>query len=815
MLDTSYPHVDLPEGEYVPLQGGQVPAQYLPPLQIPSTYAKLTNGAVDKTIMPASNIPAGPYAAKTAAGQLSNANTPVLNADNLSATVVLYGPLIVLAGSVVSFNITNYNSKQAYSVSAASGTVSLAGRTITYTAPATAGTDTIIVNGTAVPITITANATDPLVVGPSAIVSGVLAAYYVSNYVSTTTYTTTTPNATTARTPFQEFIQYRSTPGVTGIAPITINGVSFQISLLPAPAPAVDGPLYLSIGEVAMYTISNYVPESQYTVAAINGSVSVSGDQITYTAPSSLLPGVFTINGTAHHVNIVNNYILTPALQSPVNGATGQLDTITFTGTPFQTSTPGPIQQSASWELATDGAFTNIVQSSINDTVNLNSWTVTALAALTTYYVRVYYNAAGMPTSEWSQVVSFTTGTLIPSAIVAAISATDGTSGDYFGVATALSSNGNTLVVGASNKNINGNSAQGAAYIFTKVNGTWTQQTELIAADGGMNNYYGRAVAINAAGTVVAIGAYGKTVNGNSNQGAVYVYSLIAGVWTLQAEITAIDGSTLSTFGNSLSFDSTGTIMAIGSALKTVGANGLQGTVYIYTESAGVWNQTAEIVASNGANSDYFGICVSLNAAGNILAIGAYNKTIGSNAGQGATYVYVETNGAWAQQAELTAIDGVAGDNFGISVQLNGTGTVLVVGAYTKANGANTSQGAAYVFAYSGGSWAQQSKLLSSDGAVNDWFGQAVAINAAGTIIAIGAMGKVFNGHVNFGAAYIFIESAGVWAQHAELVPVNGALNGYFGYSVAFDDSGDTVAVGGAGMYSQTGVGSGTVSIVN
>ncbi len=82
---------------------------------------------------------------------------------------------------------------------------------------------------------------------------------------------------------------------------------------------------------------------------------------------------------------------------------------------------------------------------------------------------------------------------------------------------------------------------------------------------------------------------------------------------------------------------------------------------------------------------------------------------VGTNASQGEAYVFVQSGTTWTQQAELTAADGAASDYFGQSVSVDGA--TAVVGANQHMVGANASQGAAYVFAQSGTTWAQQAEL--------------------------------------------------------------------------------------------------------
>ena len=100
------------------------------------------------------------------------------------------------------------------------------------------------------------------------------------------------------------------------------------------------------------------------------------------------------------------------------------------------------------------------------------------------------------------------------------VTASDGANDDRFGTSVAVS--GDVAVVGAFDAKVGDNYQQGAAYVFTRQAGTWTETQKLVASDGaGMANF-GAAVAF--AGDAILVGAIGANVGGNSAQGAVYVF---------------------------------------------------------------------------------------------------------------------------------------------------------------------------------------------------------------------------------------------------------------------------------------------------
>src|SRR5204863_389874 len=115
----------------------------------------------------------------------------------------------------------------------------------------------------------------------------------------------------------------------------------------------------------------------------------------------------------------------------------------------------------------------------------------------------------------------------------------------------------------------------------------------------------------------------------------------------------------------------------------------------------------------------------------------------------GAVYVFTRTGSTWLQQAYIKASntgnaavgDGFPeGDQFGYSIALSSDGNTLAVGAIgedSNASGVNGDQtdnsanqaGAAYVFARSGGTWAQQAYVKSSMTRPNVLFGYSIGIS--------------------------------------------------------------------------------------
>ncbi len=300
-----------------------------------------------------------------------------------------------------------------------------------------------------------------------------------------------------------------------------------------------------------------------------------------------------------------------------------------------------------------------------------------------------------------------------------------------------------------------------------------TSEQKVTASDGGPGQNFGYAVAVD--GDTAAICAYVATVNGNMFQGAVYLFERIDGTWTETQKLTASDGAPFGQFGESLALE--GDTLLVGSN----GADGFRGAVYVFERSDTGWQETAKLVAGDGAGTDNFGWSVSIE--GSTAVVGAPYADVGGNTDQGAAYVFTNTAGTWSEAQKLVSADGAAGDEFGRDVDVSGT--TALIGAVRASVAGNAGQGAAYVFDADGGAWTETRKLVASDGDETDNFGQAVALS--GTTALVGAPLAA--------AAYVFTDTAGNWTETQKLVASDGAeLSGYFGYALDLD--GDQAMVG-------------------
>jgi hypothetical protein len=359
----------------------------------------------------------------------------------------------------------------------------------------------------------------------------------------------------------------------------------------------------------------------------------------------------------------------------------------------------------------------------------------------------------------------------------------------------------------------------GAAYVYTRTAGVWTQEQKLVGSGTNGRkgaDQFGYSVSIYS--DTIVVGAYqqGYDAAGTlllSAAGAAYVYTRTAGVWTQEQKLvgSGTNGRIASdNFGYSVSvYGDTIVVGAYVQSYNEVGGvllNGA-GAAYVYTRASGVWTQEQKLVGS-GTNgrvlADQFGWSVSIY--GDTIVVGAniqdYNEGGAvSLTSSGAAYVYTRTSGVWTQEQKLvgSGTNGrVASDYFGQSVSVYGD--TIVVGAKFQdydATGAISAgdAGAAYVYTRTSGVWTQQQKLVGSgtNGRIaNDQFGWSVSIY--GDTIVVGSYLQDYNTEGSIllsaaGAAYVFTNSDGVWTQQNKLV--GGGING----RIAGDQFGNSVFV--------------------
>lgn len=293
------------------------------------------------------------------------------------------------------------------------------------------------------------------------------------------------------------------------------------------------------------------------------------------------------------------------------------------------------------------------------------------------------------------------------------------------------------------------------------------------ADDPEASSYFGAAISLDA--EALLVGAELDDPYGNAS-GSAYFFTGGHLGWVQESKVTPSDPAPGQNFGNDVSvFGDMALVGAVGDALA--GPN--TGAAYVFQDGALGWVQLIKLVASDASANSLFGCAVRID--GDLALVGARGE--GGNAG--AVYAYRRSGGTWTEVQKIQASDGEGGDYFGESIDL--AGSWAIVGAPGD-DDFGSGSGSAYIFKLDAGAWVEQSKLLPSDPAQFNSFGEAVAI---GPNVAV-ACSYRDGGHR--GAAYVYEPSGSQWIEVSKLVAGDPYPGAEFGYSVAAD--GGAIVVG-------------------
>ena len=360
----------------------------------------------------------------------------------------------------------------------------------------------------------------------------------------------------------------------------------------------------------------------------------------------------------------------------------------------------------------------------------------------------------------------------------------ESSSNPEFGDANAISDDGTVIVLGDQRAQDPNGDVTGHVRVFEYLTSSgWTQIGSDIDGEG-TDEHFGISVAISGNGSIIAAGAPYH----NNDKGHVKIYENISGTWTqIGSEIEGPNNN--NKFGISVSLSNDGSIVAIGSHENSSGQ--ATGTVTVYQNISGTWTQIGSDIDGD-SNGDKFGQAISLNSAGSIIAIGASQEDNSGGSG-GYARVFENISGTWTQVgSDLTATN--SGDRMGgyHGVSLNAAGDVLALGA-TRNDDVGSDAGHVRVFEYSISSgWTQLGSTINGD-AADDYFGWSVDLVHTGTGLVVSAPGNDGGGSSS-GQVKVFENILGTWTQIGS--SVHGASGDGITKSVTVSGDASTFAYG-------------------
>lgn len=193
------------------------------------------------------------------------------------------------------------------------------------------------------------------------------------------------------------------------------------------------------------------------------------------------------------------------------------------------------------------------------------------------------------------------------------------------------------------------------------------------------------------------------------SSGAAYIFERLGGVWTQVKKIQNFDRAAWDRFGYAVSVDSS--VIVVSAYSEDEVEDGVSnpltnpGSVYIFERDfGGIWNPVQKIVPLDRSSGDHFGYSVDLKDT--LMVIGCHSDDHDEFGGDlktdaGSAYIFEKNGGIWTQFQKIAASDRAESDDFGVSVGISGN-TVLVGSQYQDFNAIGTDSledaGAAYFY---------------------------------------------------------------------------------------------------------------------
>ena len=303
--------------------------------------------------------------------------------------------------------------------------------------------------------------------------------------------------------------------------------------------------------------------------------------------------------------------------------------------------------------------------------------------------------------------------------------------GEQFGFSLALE--GDRLVVGT---RVDGSVGSGAAYVFERQNGAWSR-VKVLKPDtaGGNQQSFGYSVGLS--GDTIAVGASTESTT-LTGSGAIYVFTRVNGEWTQQAKLKANKPGPADWLGSGVAIS--GDWVAAGATGRTITTPPLSsGFIYLFKRTGDSWAETQSLQYPEPTGCLFFGELVVLS--GSTLAATCWVAAVERPAG--AVYLYErDAEGKYQPGNVLTASASQSGDMFGRGIALQGDS--LLVGAPGERSAARgiggresgtlEESGAAYLFTRQGDAWHELVRIKAPQPAAKDNFGNSVALGSSGLI---------------------------------------------------------------------------------
>lgn len=255
---------------------------------------------------------------------------------------------------------------------------------------------------------------------------------------------------------------------------------------------------------------------------------------------------------------------------------------------------------------------------------------------------------------------------------------------DQFGTSIGLSATGDTLVAGAPGDDgpDDLSSSSGAAYVFKRRGGSWAQQAYLRADNQDLDDNFGQAVALSSDGNTVAVGAPGEDGGDNktTDWGAAYVFTTDGTLWTQQAYLHTPTPTKNLAAATALALSASGDTLVVGSPRELVGGVDRAGAAFVFARAAGAWTMATQLAAAQPKANALFGTALAISGLASAIVVGAPRED-GAVMASGAAYVFA--GDGFAPLARVEEPAPVVTDQLGLAVAISADGMRFAAAAPT------------------------------------------------------------------------------------------------------------------------------------
>ncbi|MFM7022877.1 MAG: T9SS type A sorting domain-containing protein [Flavobacteriales bacterium] len=350
----------------------------------------------------------------------------------------------------------------------------------------------------------------------------------------------------------------------------------------------------------------------------------------------------------------------------------------------------------------------------------------------------------------------------------------------------------------------------GAVYVYEKINKSWFFQQKLVPSDRKKYDLFGHSLDVK--NDMIVVGAIQEVedVNGNklrTSTGAAYIFKKVNGRWTEVKKLLSGDARPGDCFGSAVKIhDNSIFVSSWLSDLNEQGEEPLAdaGAIYIFKNEGTDWIQAQKLVNSDRRKSDYFGHNIYVN--GDYLAVGMpLYRTDQNNLtqffGAGVVYLFKNENGTWKQNKKILHPKLEAATQFGSSVVIDGD-RLFIAAKYENADkncaavGANA--GAVHYYKNFKGAWYLVQTIIAPDWAPNDYFGYSMCVKEDCLYIGSAHSTEIpsvdgYDGD-HTGVIYRFKEQYGYWDFSSSRSNPDRNLHSFFATSLCI--SGDDLLIG-------------------